>query len=279
MIATHRADAYRGSLLAAGILLALAGTTLTGSVRATDGRSPAAAAASSQETESAQRAFKTWLDLVDAGQYGPSWDQAASAFRAAMKRPDWEKAVAAARGPLGAVVSRTLRSADYKKSLPGMPDGEYVLIQNETAFANAPSVVETGTLGKETNGEWRTLGYFVRPNADTRAAEKALNEWLAMVDQENYGASWDAACAAFRAAVTRADWERMLRGARAPLGAVVSRRTLSAAAQENPPGAPAGHYVVVQTAAQFAKKASAAETCTLQQDADGAWRVGGYFIR
>ena len=279
MIATHRADAYRGSLLAAGILLVLAGTTLTGSVRATDGRSPAGAAASSQETESAQRALRTWLDLVDAKQYGPSWEQAAGDFRAAVKRADWEKAVVAARGPLGAVVSRTLRSAVYKTSLPGVPDGEYVVVQNETAFANATSVIETGTLKKETNGEWRTVGYFVRPNVDTRAAEKALDEWLALVDAESYGPSWDAACADFRAAVTRADWERMVRGARAPLGTVVSRRTQSAVAQENPPGAPAGRYVVVQTETQFAKKTSAVETCTLQQGADGTWRVGGYFIR
>ena len=176
MIATHKAGAYRSSLLAAGILLALAGTTLTGSVKATtDAAQPAAGAAvSAPETEPAQRALATWLDLVDSGQYGSSWEQAASDFRIAVKRADWEKGVAAVRAPLGAVVSRTLRSATHKTSLPGAPDGEYVVVQNETAFENAASTIETGTMKKESSGEWRAIGYFVRPNVDTSAAEKAL---------------------------------------------------------------------------------------------------------
>ncbi len=279
MIATHKAGAYRSSLLAAGILLALAGTTLTGGVKATDAQPAAGAAASSRETEPAQRALTAWLDLIDSGQYGPSWEQAASDFKTAVKRADWEKGVAAARAPLGAVVSRTLRSATYKASLPGAPDGEYVVVQNETAFENAASTTETGTLKKESSGEWRAVGYFVRPNADTSAAEKALGDWLAMVDTGKYTSSWHAASADFRAAVTPADWVRALQASRAPLGALVSRRTQAAMAQNDIPGAPAGHYVVVQTEARFAKKASAVETCTLQQAADGGWRVAGYFIR
>jgi beta-lactamase regulating signal transducer with metallopeptidase domain len=279
MIATHKAGAYRRSLLAAGVLLALAATTFTGSVKATDAQSAVGGAASSQEAESARRALTAWLGLVDSGQYGPSWEQASEDFRTAVKRADWEKGVAAVRGPLGAVVSRTLRSAAYKTSMPGAPDGEYVVVESETAFENAASTIETGTLKKEKDGEWRAIGYFVRPNVDTSAAEKALGDWLAMVDAEKYGPSWEAASADFRAAVTRADWERALQAARSPLGAVISRRTQSAMAHDNLPGAPAGHYVVVQTEARFARKASAVETCTLQQGADGGWRVGGYFIR
>jgi hypothetical protein len=279
MIATHRAHAYRRSVLAAGVMLALALTTFTSAARATDG-TPAAGRekAPASATEPAQAALGAWLALVDGGQYGASWDQAAANFRAALKRADWEKGVGSVRGPLGAVVSRTLRSATRKTSLPGAPDGDYVVIENETAFANGPTI-ETATMTKEADGQWRAVGYFVRPSGDTSAAEKALRDWLALVDAASYGPSWDAASAVFRAAVTRPDWERAVRAARGPLGAVVSRRTRAAMPQENPPGAPAGRYVIVQTDVSFANKASATETCTLQQEPDGAWRMAGYFVR
>lgn len=42
---------------------------------------------------------------------------------------------------------------------------------------------------------------------------------------------------------------------------------------------PEGKYVVVQFDTVFEKKAGAVETAAMMLDADGAWRVSGYFIR
>jgi len=45
------------------------------------------------------------------------------------------------------------------------------------------------------------------------------------------------------------------------------------------PGAPDGKYVIIQFETSFENKASAVETVTPMQDADGVWRVAGYFVK
>jgi bla regulator protein BlaR1 len=289
MIATHSRTAYRWSALAATLLLFLAVTTLTGAPAPVEDTAAVDPAAGLKANEDAIAALHQWVRLVDSGAYPASWDAASAAFRSALKRADWVKALTDTRQPLGALVSRTVVSAERPSSIPAAPDGEYVVVETKAAFENASATVEKATLMREPNGEWRIAGYFIRPDLssppaataqeDTGSAEKALAEWLALVDTQEYGSSWDAASGDFRKAVTRSDWERMVRAARAPLGDVLSRTTQSVTPQGAIPGAPEGRYVIVQTAAAFAHKASATETCTLQQEADGQWRIAGYFIK
>jgi hypothetical protein len=42
----------------------------------------------------------------------------------------------AVRKPLGKVISREVKSKSHHTSLPGAPDGEYVVIQFDTSFEN-----------------------------------------------------------------------------------------------------------------------------------------------
>ncbi len=121
--------------------------------------------AMAQETaavEQAQSAATQWLAQSDAGQYGASWDQAAKVFQAAITKAQWEKAVQTVRAPLGAVKSRKLKSAQYTKSLPGAPDGEYVIVQFDTQFENKASAVEKITPMKDKDGVWRVSGYYIQ---------------------------------------------------------------------------------------------------------------------
>jgi hypothetical protein len=103
-----------------------------------------------------------WLKRVDAQEYDASWAQAAAIFRGAVERERWPSMVGAIRGSMGRVLSREVKSARYMTQLPGGPDGEYVVIQYRTVFENKKSAVETITPMKETNGEWRVSGYFIR---------------------------------------------------------------------------------------------------------------------
>jgi hypothetical protein len=48
------------------------------------------------------------------------------------------------------------------KSLPGAPDGEYVVIQYRTSFENKNDAIETVTPMKDTDGTWRVSGYYVK---------------------------------------------------------------------------------------------------------------------
>ena len=66
------------------------------------------------------------------------------------------------RKPLGNLVSRKLKSAQPATSLPGAPDGQYVVMQFETSFADKKSAVETVTFALEKDGRWRSTGYFIK---------------------------------------------------------------------------------------------------------------------
>ncbi len=110
----------------------------------------------------AQVAARSWLALTDGAKYGQSWDEAASLFKSAVTRAGWEKAVKGVRSPLGTVVSRKVQSATFTRTLPGAPDGEYVVIRFETQFQNKAAAIETVTPMREKDGSWRVSGYFIR---------------------------------------------------------------------------------------------------------------------
>lgn len=115
-----------------------------------------------EQTDQAVAAAKAWLDLVDAEKYKESWAQAAPLFKERVSEEDWAKMVAGARGPLGARKTRELIGAIDTKTLPGAPDGEYVVIQFKTAFQNKAEAVETVTPMKDEKGVWRVSGYFIK---------------------------------------------------------------------------------------------------------------------
>ena len=123
--------------------------------------SPAIQADQSAE-EAAVAASQAWLALVDEGNYSGSWEEAAEYFRLAVTMEQWQRSLAAFREPLGKVVSRELKAKEYTRTLPGAPDGEYVVIQYETSFENKKFAVETITPMLDTDVKWRVSGYYIK---------------------------------------------------------------------------------------------------------------------
>lgn len=113
---------------------------------------------------------------------------------------------------------------------------------------------------------------------ETTAAEVAATEWLAQVDAGRYADSWTSAATAFKQAVTQEKWQDAAKQARDRVGAFKTRSKKSATPKTNPPGAPAGDYVIIQYDAAFEQHATATETVTAVRDTDGAWRIVGYFV-
>ena len=74
----------------------------------------------------------------------------------------WEQAITAVRKPLGKKLSRKLLSKTYTQSLPGAPDGEYVVIQFEASFQNKKIAIETVTPMLDKDGQWRVSGYYIK---------------------------------------------------------------------------------------------------------------------
>jgi len=107
-------------------------------------------------------AASRWLVQADAVDGAATWDQAASEFQGAVSRADWTDALKRVRQPLGAVTARKLVSSAFKRSLPGAPDGEYVVIQYDTQFEHKAHAVETVVPMRERDGSWKVSGYFVK---------------------------------------------------------------------------------------------------------------------
>jgi len=122
----------------------------------------AIAMAQDKNIEAAKKGSESWLAVVDKGDYAASYEEAASIFKLAVTKEDWLQKVRAARNPLGKVISRKLKGTQYKTSLPGAPDGEYVVIQYDTSFENKRSAVETITPTLDKDAQWRVSGYFIR---------------------------------------------------------------------------------------------------------------------
>jgi hypothetical protein len=118
-------------------------------------------ALASQAEDAAVKAAFYWLALVDSGQTAESWRQAASLFRNAVSQEQWESSVTTARRPFGKLLSRQVRSAQYMTSLPGAPDGRYVVILYDAVYEHKKAAVETVTPMYDGDA-WRVSGYFIR---------------------------------------------------------------------------------------------------------------------
>ena len=103
-----------------------------------------------------------WLALTDTGQYKSSWDSASALFKAAVSEEDWEKSLSAVRTPIGALETREIVSSKFSTTLPGAPDGEYVVFQFNSSFEHKTTAIETVTAMKDNDGVWRVVGYFIK---------------------------------------------------------------------------------------------------------------------
>ena len=112
--------------------------------------------------EAAQAAAMPWLALVDAGKFAESWQKLDPTFAKRVGKKKWAASLAEIRGRSGKLISRKSKSAEYTKELPGAPEGEYVVLQFETAFAQKDTATEKVTLilGRDLN--WRVAGYAVK---------------------------------------------------------------------------------------------------------------------
>jgi hypothetical protein len=119
-------------------------------------------AARSDREKAAIAAAEKWLTIVDKGEYMESWKESSEYFKQAVTQDQWEQAVQAVRGPFGKLISRKVKSATYTTSLPGAPDGQYVVIQFNTSFENKKSRVETVTPRMDSDGKWRVSGYYIK---------------------------------------------------------------------------------------------------------------------
>lgn len=126
------------------------------------GVSPSRAVDRAEAAKEATAAAEQWLGLVDAGKFNGSWLDASTYFRNVTSKQQWKQQVSVWRTALGSVVTRKLRTVQYLTTMPGAPDGEYVMIQYDTSFTHKKSAVEVVVPMMDADGKWRVSEYSIR---------------------------------------------------------------------------------------------------------------------
>jgi hypothetical protein len=122
----------------------------------------AAAADETIDTSDAMATANEWLALIDRGRGREAYETAAENFRKGIEQVKWEVTVDTVRNTLGNLVARKLRTATYTRTLPGAPDGEYVVIYFDARFERKALATELVTTEREKDGNWRVGGYWVK---------------------------------------------------------------------------------------------------------------------
>lgn len=150
-------------ILGALVLSFVAAAYWSQSVNATNSNGTVVeAGAPVQVNDMALQQGKAWLQLVDDGLYAQSWDVSSAIFKTSVSQAKWIEALQLIRQPLGVTKSRELAKTQAPSTLPGLPDGDYLILTFSTSFdGNASLATETLSLVK-INGEYRTIGYFIR---------------------------------------------------------------------------------------------------------------------
>lgn len=104
---------------------------------------------------------QSWLAMVDSGDYEASWNQSSVLFQNTYDKQQWARIAKEIRDPIGTVVERSLRSANYSTSVPNAPEGEYVVILFDSKFSNQKSVTEAIFPMRGEDGKWRVGGYHI----------------------------------------------------------------------------------------------------------------------
>jgi Protein of unknown function (DUF4019) len=121
------------------------------------------------------------------------------------------------------------------------------------------------------------VGVALAQDPNVIGAQTAARQWLAFVDRGDAQTSWGAAGKKFQSANSVAVWADGLKKARARLGTVTRRTAGPTRFQTTLSGFPDGEYVQLLFSTSFANKANGRETLTMEREADGKWRVIGYF--
>ncbi|HEX8904732.1 MAG TPA: DUF4019 domain-containing protein [Longimicrobiaceae bacterium] len=110
----------------------------------------------------ASAAADAWLERLDAGDVDATWEGTSSLFRQLVDQPKWASSYEQVTAIFGRALSRELGTTEYRTSIPGAPDGEYVVLEYMTEFERKKEAVETVVVALDLDGAWRVGGYFVR---------------------------------------------------------------------------------------------------------------------
>ncbi|MCL5426392.1 MAG: DUF4019 domain-containing protein [Gammaproteobacteria bacterium] len=112
-------------------------------------------------TNAAEAAALAWLEAIDSGQYEQAWESSSPLLQRPLSPHMLERTIGAARRDFGPVESRQRVRVSRERSMPGAPDGDYMVFTFQTRFANKARGIETVTPHLQDDA-WRVSGYYVQ---------------------------------------------------------------------------------------------------------------------
>lgn len=123
------------------------------------------------------------------------------------------------------------------------------------------------------------MALFVMFTAGLHAEADPLKEsadasqaWLSIIDSGKYAEAWEKGSLTLKLKIPLNAWLPILEATRKPLGSVSKRTVVDQRTSKNPPGLPAGDYMVMIYKTDFATKKDIGELVTLVLESDGKWR-------
>ena len=113
------------------------------------------------EEQAAERQALGFLGYLDHGRFADSYAYTGMLIRTQLDRNAYAKQLEKARAGVGALLSRELINATYTTTVPGAPEGQYVVLNYGASFANRQQAEETVTLAFA-KGYWRVSGYYIK---------------------------------------------------------------------------------------------------------------------
>lgn len=114
-----------------------------------------------QGEDAARKDAEKWLGLIDQAKYKDAYKASSQHVRAQVTAEEWEQQIRMMRDAAGTLQMRTFASAKPTRTMAGAPDGDYMVLEYNTAFAKKAKAVETVMLSREGNA-WKAAGYFIR---------------------------------------------------------------------------------------------------------------------
>ena len=121
---------------------------------------PPDAATEADDTEVVQES-RNWLALIDADKAGQAWDGAGAQLKASVSRAKWIEGIRGIRKPFGKFVSRETVQVARTHALPGVPEGDYAIVQFDAVYAGGRHATEL-VIWTLNDTSWRVSGYQIR---------------------------------------------------------------------------------------------------------------------
>jgi uncharacterized protein (TIGR03067 family) len=253
-------------------------------------RAPVEGPALGKEDREVLQAAEAYLAVMDEGRFGALRDMVSSMAKQHVTREQVSQTYQKLRDTFGKAAHRTLHRVQVFDEFPGLPAGRYAGVQFQTDFERQKGLWESLLLNVDTDGQWRVNTYantlepmpFPEPKQapaseqKTQESRAAADQWLKLVDAGKYGEAWDACAEYARKADDRETLVAVYSRLFESVGSLKSRGFKSSEYKTQMPRAPAGEYAVIQFHTQFAK-GHVVETVVLSNEANGQWRVSGYF--